>query len=133
MRMTSWMVLGLMLAAPAFAGQVYRWVDPDGRVHYGDQPMPGAREVDLRTNTSAAPAAPVAEGENGEPRPAAATEKLAPNPELCAQKKQELQTYSTASKIVERDRLGREKEYGAEEKKLLVAQTQKQIEQLCAP
>lgn len=134
MRMTSWMVLGLMLAAPAYAGQVYKWVDPDGRVHYGDQPMPGAKAVDLRTNRGTlATTDPVAETsaaeDDAEPKPA---EKLKPDPELCAQKKKELETYNTASKIVERDRLGRDKEYGEEEKKMLIERTQKQIEQACA-
>ncbi len=34
------------LAAPAFAaGQMYRWVDAEGRVHYSDKPQPGAEEL----------------------------------------------------------------------------------------
>jgi len=35
---------GLLLAPPAWA-QVYKWVDAEGRVHYGERPPP-AREVD---------------------------------------------------------------------------------------
>ncbi|MCE7893648.1 MAG: DUF4124 domain-containing protein, partial [Sorangiineae bacterium PRO1] len=30
----------LMLALPAFAGQVYKWTDAKGTVHYSDAPPP---------------------------------------------------------------------------------------------
>lgn len=56
-------ILGLAAsAALAWAtvvhAQVYRWVDPDGRVHYSDQPPPGARQYEqLRGGRPAAPEA----------------------------------------------------------------------------
>lgn len=31
-------VMVLLLVAPAAAGQVFKWTDADGRVHYGDKP-----------------------------------------------------------------------------------------------
>ncbi len=38
------------LSLGAFAaGQVYRWVDKQGRVHYGDRPPPGATRGTIRT------------------------------------------------------------------------------------
>ena len=41
----------LLLAAlsPLAAGQVYRWVDKQGRVHYGDRPPANAAPAKIRT------------------------------------------------------------------------------------
>lgn len=39
-------LLGLGLHGPA-AAAVYKWVGPDGKVVYSDQPRPGAKEVEL--------------------------------------------------------------------------------------
>ena len=43
--------LALLLAAlsPLAAGQVYRWVDKQGRVHYGDRPPANAATAKIRT------------------------------------------------------------------------------------
>lgn len=46
-----------------FAGQaavVYKWTDPDGVVHYSDQPVPGAEKI--FTAGSSAPSAPATRG-----------------------------------------------------------------------
>ncbi|MGB7932192.1 MAG: DUF4124 domain-containing protein [Gammaproteobacteria bacterium] len=34
--------IGLVLSVPAAAGSVYRWVDEQGQVHFGDKPPAGA-------------------------------------------------------------------------------------------
>lgn len=47
------MAVALSLVGPAGA-QVFRWIDKDGRVHYGDDPAPtarNAREVTATVNT----------------------------------------------------------------------------------
>ncbi|MGB0712036.1 MAG: DUF4124 domain-containing protein [Gammaproteobacteria bacterium] len=44
-----------LIPAIAFAGPVYRWVAPDGSIHYGETPPgPGARAMDLEVNTPTA-------------------------------------------------------------------------------
>ncbi len=47
------MRITLFLVALAFAGgtpaQVYKWVAPDGSVHFSDQPQPGAEKITLPT------------------------------------------------------------------------------------
>jgi len=48
--------LGLALSLSA-AAQVYRWVDADGNVHFGDQPHQGAQKVPAEGRDAAAPAA----------------------------------------------------------------------------
>ncbi|WP_297528120.1 DUF4124 domain-containing protein [Thiohalobacter sp.] len=41
------LLLLALLAGQAMAAEVYRWVDEDGTVHFGDQPPPGAEKVEL--------------------------------------------------------------------------------------
>ena len=40
-------VVSLLLALPAF-GQVYKWTDSTGKVHYGDKPPEDAKKQELR-------------------------------------------------------------------------------------
>jgi len=48
-----------MLAAAATAGaQMYRWTDKDGKVHFGDSPPPGARDVRKKGQPAASSSAP---------------------------------------------------------------------------
>ncbi len=52
----TWAVLAV-LAGPAMATGVYRWVDDDGRVHFGDRPpSEGAQPVTVTPRASDAPA-----------------------------------------------------------------------------
>ena len=58
----------LLLAAGAADAQLYKWVDKDGRVRYGDTPPPGAAASSIKAPApSAAPAAsaPDAKGAKG--------------------------------------------------------------------
>ncbi|MDN5864106.1 MAG: DUF4124 domain-containing protein [Gammaproteobacteria bacterium] len=41
------LLLVVVVALPAMAGTIYRWVDSNGVVHYSDQAHPGAKKVDL--------------------------------------------------------------------------------------
>lgn len=46
----------MLASLAAFAGQaavVYKWTDPDGVVHYSDQPVPGAQKIYTATSTTA--------------------------------------------------------------------------------
>ena len=46
-------LLGLLAAFSAIAGEAYVWTDENGVVHYSDRPMPGARRIELADpNTS---------------------------------------------------------------------------------
>jgi len=58
------LVLGLTLAfAAAASAQLYRWVDKDGKLRYGDTPPPGAKATTLKppSGPSAPPAAPASD------------------------------------------------------------------------
>ena len=69
-----------MLATLApFAGQaavVYKWTDPDGLVHYSDQPVPGAEKI--FTSTSSTNGATSAAGRTGANAGASGPKKAAP-------------------------------------------------------
>jgi hypothetical protein len=52
----SWLALGLAASAVQ-AAVIYKWVDPDGVVHYSDQASPGAEKIYTSSSTSAAGAA----------------------------------------------------------------------------
>lgn len=48
MKISAWLVLILpLVAAPLHAGQVYKWVDARGNVHYSDKPHPGAKQIKI--------------------------------------------------------------------------------------
>ena len=65
-------LLGLLLAPLATAGEAYVWTDDQGVVHYSDRPVPGARKIELaEPNTGQSPAPR---------RPAAATDETAEEP-----------------------------------------------------
>lgn len=50
-------LLGLLAAPFATAGEAYVWTDDEGVVHYSDRPMPGARKIELaEPNTGRSPA-----------------------------------------------------------------------------
>lgn len=54
-----WMALLLVLATVAAAGEMWRWVDERGIVHYSDRPHPGAERVEVGPAQSyTAPALP---------------------------------------------------------------------------
>ena len=118
----------LLLAAPSQAQQkIYRWVGADGRVKYGDVPPGNAKDVqpfDRRVGTaSSATKAPT-------PTPTDAQETA--RRETCTTKAAQLNTYKKAAKLVETDALGREREYTAEERKMLIDRTQAEIDGKCA-
>lgn len=66
MEKTIIVVLSFLLAAAAW-GQQYKWVDPDGKVRYGDVPPPGVKATPLRPPPPGAPAAaPSAKKDSGQ-------------------------------------------------------------------
>jgi len=118
------MLLLIVGAANAFAdGKLYRWVDANGGVHYGDQPVGSAQEVEPKsvqsaksTDTTAAQA-PLAPG--------------GASAEECQRKRDQLGSYRTAGKVSETDGLGNTRDYTPEEKQKLIEITEKSVHDLC--
>jgi hypothetical protein len=52
------LALAALLAAAAAHGQVYRWVDEQGKVHYGERPPTGAKASPVQDKLGTPPGAP---------------------------------------------------------------------------
>ena len=132
----SFVLLLLAVACPASAGQVYKWIDANGRVHYSDTPRPGWTRVDVKTGGVPSVAAAAASAGSAE----AAVEDAEESPERtrlraeeCQKRRDQLETYRTSTQIIERDNLGNERTYTEEQRLQLIEQTQRQVSELCAP
>lgn len=103
----------------AFAGDVYKWKDSDGHVHYGDKPKTGGESVEIRGQASSDDVA-AASGD-----PATAAE--------CQRRKAKLESYRKAPSISETDNLGKTRQYTDEERQQFMAIYEKQTAEVCAP
>lgn len=117
----------VMGVASAAGDRVYRWKGADGKTYYGDTPPASAQDVrnfDSKFGGPANPALP--------PPPAPMTEEqIAARDAGCANKRSQLQSYRNATRLVERDALGREREYTLEERQLLIAKVEAEIQTQC--
>jgi hypothetical protein len=55
--------LTLLLAMPLMAANIWKWRDANGVVHFSDQPVPGAEQVNLQLPSTYAPS-PVPEAKS---------------------------------------------------------------------
>lgn len=128
MRLVLLALCTLLVAGVAAAGdRVYRWKGPDGKIYFGDTPPSSAQQVenvDTRFAGRANPSAPPAEAPLTD-------EQLAARDADCANKLTQLKTYRSATRLIERDALGREREYTPEERQQLVAKTEADIQTQC--
>lgn len=109
----------LLVCAGAAAGDVYKWKDKDGRVHYGDKPK-------------AEPAQPVEIRAPGETSVATGGDDAARAAE-CQRRRAKLDTYRKAPSISETDNLGKTREYTEAERQQFIALYEKQADDACAP
>ena len=117
------LVLACALCAPAFAGDVYKWKDAQGNVHYGDKPKAGGDEVEIRGTGGKGPAL-------HDPAEVAATSAREAE---CKRKKDKLAMYQQAPSISETDNLGKTREYSEEERQLFLKRYEKETSEACAP
>ena len=108
----------LLCSAPVLASGVYKWTDKHGRVHYGDKPVLNAEKIKDKPGTAAA-AVPLDE------------EARRKREADCKQQRDQLEVYQSAARLVEKDNLGNEREYTADDKKRLIDLTQAKIRSLC--
>jgi opacity protein-like surface antigen len=118
------------LCAVAQAGDIYKWVDAKGRFHYSDVAQAGWTRVDDKTGTARA-SSEDSDGENREGDEEQASTAAARRAADCARAQEQLRTYRSATRIVERDSLGREKEYSDEDREKLLVVTEQQIASNC--
>lgn len=116
--------LGVVCCVAGAGGPIYKFVDPQGRQHFADQPKAGWTRIDVRTSV----AEPVVEEASPETRDQAVTRAAD-----CARKEEQLRTYRNAASVVERDALGREKQYSEEERGRLIAQFEQEVQRCKTP
>ena len=128
MRLVLLALCSLLVVGVAAAGdRVYRWKGPDGKIYFGDTPPAGAQDVssvDMRVPGRAGPSTPPAP-------PPMSEEQLAARDADCANKRTQLKSYRSATRLIERDALGREREYTPEERQRLVAKVEAELQTQC--
>lgn len=115
-------LLATLFAAGVTAGEVYKWVDKDGKVHYGDKPKHEAQPVAPKIGATAS--------ESADPD---AANKEAARTANCARKKTQLDGYRKTPSIKETNGLGETREYSEAERQKLIAVTEQQVTAACAP
>jgi len=74
----SWIFLAMALAASSASAQMYKWVDKDGKVTYGNTPPPGSKTSTVKgppTSAAAAPASAAGDAKKKGPLTAAEQEQ----------------------------------------------------------
>jgi hypothetical protein len=118
------LVMGVVSAA---GDRVYRWKGADGKIYYGDTPPSSAQDVRNIDNKFSGPA-----NASAPPQPLPLTEEqVAAREADCANKRSQLKSYRNATRLIERDALGREREYSLEERQQLVAKVEAEIQTQC--
>lgn len=134
-------LLGLMLLpCLALAGEMYRWVDANGKVHYGDQPPPQAqREQALPDyvpgqSPQGQAAAPTPTPGAQAPQQVELTELPASrgtDPQLCAQARQRLALYQQARRLERPDEFGRARQMNDVEKQAAIDGAKQMVRRSC--
>jgi hypothetical protein len=108
------------------AGKTYRWVDDQGKVHYGDQPPPNAAEI-----TPGKP--PAAKTESASVNADAPAQHVsgALGPEECQRRRDLLASYRNAAAITETDALGKRRDYSEDERRQRIATTEQGLRDGC--
>ena len=71
----SWIFLAMALAASSASAQMYKWVDKDGKVHYGNTPPPGSKTSAVKAPQSGAAPAPASAASDAKKGPLTAAEQ----------------------------------------------------------
>lgn len=147
-----WMA-GLVMAASGAvsAGEIYRWTEADGTVHFGDRPSGASTEVRLSINSS--PTNPdrvrelvqarndarnarnstYAAAKGAEPTAEERRAAEAERKEKCSRYKEKLQKFVTSRRLYREDENG-ERVYLDEEETLAArARVQEQVVEYCSP
>lgn len=120
-------LLVMGVASAASGDRIYRWKGADGKTHFGDTPPASAQEVRNFDGKVGGPS-------NSPPPPSGpplTEEQIAARDADCVTKREQLKTYRSAVRLVERDALGREHEYTPEERQQLVQRVENDIQTVC--
>lgn len=137
LRRTLLLTVSLALFAMPLAGDagIYRWTDAQGVMHFGDQPPPGVQAERIQPGSRLGET-PAAKPDRDEKQ--AAQAKAEASPPLrdtdippCAEARETLTSYTSASRIIETDLLGEERELSDEQRARLIARQERIVERAC--
>jgi hypothetical protein len=154
---TSWIFLALLFAASSAFAQMYKWVDKDGKVRYGDAPPPGAKSSTIKAPPPGAAAlgtaAKDAKDAKKGPLTAAEQEKdyrkrqaeagkaaekadaesraQAERAEICARQKESLVTLESGQRIARTDAKGERYYLDDNQRAQEVAKTRQSMQKAC--
>ncbi len=133
------MMLAFSSAGVVFAGDIYKWTDEDGNVHFGDRPTANASAKSLAVSSGLTDPSKVqarydektAAIEPGEPTPEELRAQALEQEENCATSKARLQKFLTSRRLYRQDENG-ERVYLDEDETLAARQrVQNQVEEYC--
>lgn len=143
-------MLALAVASIAFAGDIYKWVDEDGNVHYGDKPTgyeserlpidsrptnPArvqaqvAAQVEARATARETEAAAAAEGPSDEELQAKADERA----EKCDRSREILQRFVTSRRLYREDEAGERVYLDEEQTRAARQRAEDEVDEYCTP
>lgn len=144
-----WLIVVLLVVGtPVWAAGVYKWVDEQGRVHYGDKPQGGqAESVDVKSEpgTSSAPAVDLdqtrqrllqayeEERLEREQKRAEAAKEAERRKQNCARAKDELRNLETASYLYDFDEKGERVILNDAEHARALARARADVKEWCSP
>ena len=145
----SFMVMALTFAGGAMANEIYRWVDAEGNVHYGDRPSgaPAEQRLQLtyaRTDGSAveqrvqdrlaektARAEADAEAEKAAQEAAEEAEIAAEQQKACESARERLETYRSSRRLYKADENGERVYLDEEQRQAASRRIEEQIAEFC--
>lgn len=127
MQALSLLLLWLLVAIPAAAGNIYRWTDANGVVHYSDQPQRGAAAVPVQAgrHTSKSSPLPVQTQESRAERVAAI------RAEQCEKARKRLTLLQESGRVASVNEDGEEAALGADERVQAILRAQQDVVGLC--
>jgi hypothetical protein len=132
-------MLAVSSAGMVFAGDIYKWTDEDGNVHYGDRPTSEVSEEPLAASSGitdlskdqARYEAKAATSEPAEPTPEELRAQVLEREEKCATYKAHLQKLLTSRRLYRQDENG-ERVYLDEDETLAARErVQNQVKEYC--
>jgi hypothetical protein len=144
------LLLAVAVGAPASAGEIYKWTDAEGNVHYGDRPdgAPDATRLAIAsrpTDPARIQAEATARQERQQlAREAAAAEPKGPSKEelraqakeradKCAKYRARLETFIQSRRLYKADENGERVYLDEAETQAARAKVQGQVEEYCSP
>ncbi len=135
------LVLAAAVSTSASAGPLYRWVDDEGKVHYGDQPPPEKEREQVELKFLGKGQAPAPEAAGAEPASRSPEMDLLapdpslllkPSPERCAAARQRLEIYTKARQLERPNDYGQREVVSDAEREKYIAGAREEVKRACA-